>query len=350
VDLIIKGHPLRMLKQELQVHGQCGELQLGGIHPAAITDYLVARFPRNRFTTSLGQILYDRTEGNPLFLNNVIEDWTLRGVLKQEKNGAWTAVEDSEQRIPESLRYMLERQIDELNADERTLLEAASIAGMEFSPAAVAAGLATNLEETEQRCEDLSRKHQYVRRLSAVSGEGPIRYYGFLHALHRRAWEEQIPATRLSRLHSRIATYLEERYGERSSEIAAELAYHYGRCGNSNMTLKYLELAGHQARARHAFHEAEQHYRNGLAVLKGLPESPDHDGQELKLRLSLIDVLRLTRGWAASETVEAAARIALLAERSGNLGRLVLSVATRSFQAILSGELFDCRCPSRRGT
>ena len=50
-------------------------------------------------------------------------------------------------------------------------------------------------------------------------------------------------------------------------------------------------------------------------------------------------VLRLTRGWAASETVEAAARIALLAERSGNLGRLVLSVATRSFQAILSGEL-----------
>jgi DNA-binding winged helix-turn-helix (wHTH) protein len=338
VDLIVRGHPLRTLKQELQVHGQCVELQLGGIHPAAITDYLAARFPRNRFASSLGQILYDRTEGNPLFLNNVIEDWALRGVLKEE-NGTWTAAEDSEQRIPESLRYMLERQIDELIADERALLEAASIAGMEFSPAAVAAGLATNLEETEQRCEDLARKHQYVRRVSAVSGEGPIRYYSFLHALHRRVWEEQIPATRLSRLHSRIAAYLEDQHGERSGEIAAELAYRYGRCGNSDKTLRYLELAGKHSVEKHAFREAEQHYRNGLAVLQRLPESPERDGRELELRQSLVEMLRVTRGWAAPETVEAAARTGLLAERSGNLGRLALAVGTRSFHSCLAGDL-----------
>jgi DNA-binding winged helix-turn-helix (wHTH) protein len=338
VDLIVKGHPLRTLKQELQVHGQCVELQLGGIHPAAISDYLAARFPRNRFASSLGQILYDRTEGNPLFINNVIEDWTLRGVLKQE-NGAWTAAEDSEQRIPESLRYMLERQIGELSADERALLEAASIAGMEFSPAAVAAGLATNIEETEQRCEDLARKRQYVRRVSAVSGEGPIRYYSFLHALHRRVWEEQIPATRLSRLHLRIGTYKEAEYGSHGDENAAELAYHYGRCGNSDKTLRYLELAAQQAIGRLAFREAEQHYRNGLAALQRLPESPERDGRELKLRESLVLMLRLTRGWAASETVEAAARTGLLAERSGNLGRLALSVGTRSFHSCLAGDL-----------
>ena len=338
VDLIVKSHPLRTLKQELQVHGQCGELQLGGIHPAAITDYLAARFPRNRFASSLGQILYDRTEGNPLFLNNVIEDWTVRGVLKQE-NGAWTAAEDSEQRIPESLRYMLERQIDNLSADERALLEAASITGMEFSPAAVAAGLAANVEETEQQCEDLARKHQYVRRVSAKSGESPIGNYSFIHALHRRVWEEQIPATRLSRLHSHIATYKEAEYGERGDENADELAYHYGRCGNSDKTLRYLELAAEQAIGRLAFREAEQHYRNGLALLQRLPESPERDGRELKLRESLVLMLRLTRGWAASETVEAAARTGLLAERSGNLGRLALSVGTRSFHSCLAGEL-----------
>jgi DNA-binding winged helix-turn-helix (wHTH) protein len=339
VDLIVKGHPLRTLKHELQVHGQCGELQLGGIHPAAITDYLAARFPHNRFASSLGQILYDRTEGNPLFLNNVIEDWTLRGVLKQGNNGAWTAADDSEQRIPESLRYMLERQIDQLSADERALLEAASIAGMEFSPAAVAAGLATNLEEIEQRCEDLARKHQYVRRLSAAPSERPITYYVFLHALNRRVWEEQIPATRLSRLHLRIGTYKEAQYGARGDEIAAELAYHYGRCGNSDKTLRYLELAAQQAIGRRAFREAEQHYRNGLAALQRLPESPERDGRELKLRESLVLMLRLTRGWAASETVEAAARTGLLAERSGNLGRLALSVGTRSFHSCLAGDL-----------
>jgi tetratricopeptide (TPR) repeat protein len=76
-----------------------------------------------------------------------------------------------------------------------------------------------------------------------------------------------------------------------------------------------------------------------LALLNLLPASPERDGRELELRQSLIQMLFLTRGWAAPETVEAAARIGPLAERSGNLGRLVGSVFTRSFLACLAGNL-----------
>jgi tetratricopeptide (TPR) repeat protein len=50
-------------------------------------------------------------------------------------------------------------------------------------------------------------------------------------------------------------------------------------------------------------------------------------------------MLRLTRGWAAPETVEASARIGPLAERSGNLERLALSIGTRCFHANLAGDL-----------
>jgi len=50
-------------------------------------------------------------------------------------------------------------------------------------------------------------------------------------------------------------------------------------------------------------------------------------------------MLHLTRGWGASETVEAAARIGALAEKSGDLQRLIGSLFTRSLQACLAGEL-----------
>jgi hypothetical protein len=102
----------------------------------------------------------------------VVEDWEERGILKRS-GGIWTAeqsVEDAAQSIPDSLRDMLERQIGGLATGERALLEAASIVGMNFSPAAVAAGLKADIEQIEQQCEVLTRKHQYVRRSSAAYG------------------------------------------------------------------------------------------------------------------------------------------------------------------------------------
>jgi predicted ATPase len=79
-DVSASGHPLKAMKQELQVHGQCQELPLGFLTAAEVAQYLAARFPRQQFPPELGQVIYQRTEGNPLFLVNVMDYWVSQGV------------------------------------------------------------------------------------------------------------------------------------------------------------------------------------------------------------------------------------------------------------------------------
>jgi predicted ATPase len=76
-------------------------------------------------------------------MGTLVESWLTQGVLL-EQDGVWTltaAVEALHHSVPDSLRQMIDLQLDGLSAEEQRMLEAASVAGAEFSAAVVAAGL-----------------------------------------------------------------------------------------------------------------------------------------------------------------------------------------------------------------
>src|SRR5207244_1535918 len=91
----------------------------------------------------LGRLLYQRTHGNPLFLVTVVDDAVRRGVLREGPAGVALAggVAAVAAGVPESLRQLIEQQLERLNPVDQALLEIASVAGMVFSAAAVAAGM-----------------------------------------------------------------------------------------------------------------------------------------------------------------------------------------------------------------
>jgi predicted ATPase len=158
------GHPLLGFTAELQVHGQCAELRLERLSEAEIDEYLGRRFPASVLPTQLAQVLHQRTEGNPLFLVNVVEDLIAQGCLR-EVEGSWglySGLEVIQERIPENLRQFVAQQGTRLSAEEQQTLEAASIAGTEFSAAAVAAALATDTEAVEVHCERLTQRQQFL--------------------------------------------------------------------------------------------------------------------------------------------------------------------------------------------
>ena len=81
VDAVLSGHPLRAVKQDLQARGQCRELPLDLLSESAVADYLAARFPGGGLPQGLPRLLHERTEGHPLFLVNLVDDWLAQGVL-----------------------------------------------------------------------------------------------------------------------------------------------------------------------------------------------------------------------------------------------------------------------------
>ena len=164
-DVVVSGHPLRALKQELQVHGQCEELPLGFLTTTEVTQYLAARFPQHEFPAELGRIIHQSTEGSPLFMVNVVEEWVRQGVLS-ESGEQWRLVahlHDLAAGVPESLRQMIEKQLERLTLEEQHAPETASVVGGEFTTATVAAGLNEQPQRVETWCEGLIRRGQFLR-------------------------------------------------------------------------------------------------------------------------------------------------------------------------------------------
>src|SRR5439155_15768304 len=125
------------------------------------------------FPPALVKMIHQRTEGHPFFLVTLVDEWVAQGVLQQTE-GQWTLqgeVNDIAATVPKSIQQMIEQQIDRLSPQEHHVLEAASIAGPEFSAAAVAAGVEADVEPVEEWCEGLVHRQLFLR--SAGVSEWP---------------------------------------------------------------------------------------------------------------------------------------------------------------------------------
>ena len=141
-----RHHPLKPLTNDLYAHQRAHELPVTRLSEAAVEDTLPSAFPRASSRLGLAQILYRRSEGNPLFLMTLVQELVQSEVLVQADDGLWAMLGDGaglETWTPESVQQVLTRQQDRLESEEHRVLEAASLAGLEFSAASVAAALET---------------------------------------------------------------------------------------------------------------------------------------------------------------------------------------------------------------
>lgn len=164
-EVLGKEHPLATLTQELQIHGHSQELPLRLLTEAAVGAYLVVRLPETSILDELAQCIHQRTEGNPLFMVNMVDYVVAQdvpGVLVESQNPQ-ARLAEAAQGMPESLRQMLDRRFDRLRSEEQGVLEVGSVTGNEFAAAVVAAGLEADVEQTEAWCEGLARRGQWLR-------------------------------------------------------------------------------------------------------------------------------------------------------------------------------------------
>ena len=298
-DVIINRHPLRAIKQELQVHGQCEELVLGCLGFEEINHYLSSRFPSLRSAAALSQMIHQATDGNPLFMVNAVDYWVSQSVLA-ETDGQWrltTHASDARVGLPESLRQMIERQVERFTAEEQQVLEVASVVGSTFSAALIALALETTVEAVEEVCAGLARRALFVRESAPTQWpDGTVAAnHGFLHAFYQQVQYERMSASRRSRLHRQLGQLLEAAYGRHTEEIAAELALHFERGGAYEQAVRYAWKAADNAGRRHAPQEAAALLTKALELLELLPDTPERARQELALRIALGPPLLMTR-------------------------------------------------------
>src|ERR1700732_2092689 len=214
-------HPLRAITQELVTHQLCHEIDLQRFTQPEVAKYLAADSPRSELPAGLAEVVHRHTEGNPLFIVALLEHLTRRGLISRE-NGAWqiqVPLAEIDLGVPETLRQMIETQIERLSAEEQRTLEAASVLGASFEPAAGAAAAGMNIDDFENLCESLVRKQNILRAARDPSASGSFQYQ-FAHALYREVFYKRQPPSRRARTHLRCGEWLESHHEANASDAA----------------------------------------------------------------------------------------------------------------------------------
>jgi DNA-binding winged helix-turn-helix (wHTH) protein len=328
-DVIASGHPLRGLVRELNAHAQCAELPLRFLTAPEVTQYLAARFalPESQAARleEWGRFVHRHTDGNPLFMVTMVNDLMGQGMIGEAASQQpWPAPPISlAGGLPESLRQLIDHQLDRLSEEERRVLEAASVAGMEFSATVIAAATDTDVAEIECCCEALACRHLFLGSTQG-SPEGPTgpnrrlsERYRFLHALYPQTVCEGWPAARRRQLHQRVGESKETAFGSRRADIAAELAVHFEEARDAPRAVHYLGQVAQKALRRSAGREAADLLTRALEQLEKLPETLERARQELSLQMSLAAALLMSQGYTAPEVKRTYDRAHALCEQIG---------------------------------
>jgi DNA-binding winged helix-turn-helix (wHTH) protein/tetratricopeptide (TPR) repeat protein len=279
VDVIVLEHPLNILKQDLLVHQLCREIALEPLGEKEVAEYLAAESSGASLPNGLASLLYQHSEGNPLFMVAALYDMSERGLLSRNKE-SWqlgVALKRGDLEVPKSLQQMIEVQIERLSAEEQRVLEVASlesIGSFRFGVAARAAVIDLEPEAFEGVCETLSQRHRIVRSAgSETLADGTVTpSYEFVHVLYRDVCYRRIASGRKIKLHKRLAEWVEAHSG-RVNEAAAWLAVHFEQGGDWLRAIKYLQQAADTAGRRFEPRQTVEILEHALKLVKKLPDA-----------------------------------------------------------------------------
>jgi predicted ATPase len=222
--------------------------------------------------------------------------------------------------IPAGVQQLIELQLGHLSAAEQRMLEMASVAGVEFAVASIAAGGQTSPDLPEQICATLAQQGQFLEACGlATWPDGTVSgQYRFRHAVYQQVLYRQVAEARRVQGHRRIGVRLEAGYGAHTAEIAAALALHFERGQDPQRAVRYLGQAADTAAQRYAHHEVIALLTRGLELLATLPETPARTQQELALQMALGPALQATKGYGVPEVEKVYLRARELCQQGGD--------------------------------
>ncbi len=254
---------------------------------------------------SLAATVRKRTEGNPLFIQEMLRHLVEEGLLDDP--------DAAELRIPEGLRDVIGVRLTRLGPETNRLLSMAAFIGREFRLDV----LQTLAEQPEDAVIAGLEEAVRVGVLEDQSQGGQVRFR-FAHAYFQQTLYEELFTPRRLRLHQQVARTLERLYGNRLQEHAAELAQHFAQSSDPldlEKAVHYGEVAAGRTVSVYAYGEAVRHLETALQAQEVL--DPDDTLKRCDLLLALGEALG-PAGEPLRASEDVAERAYALAEAMGD--------------------------------
>jgi tetratricopeptide (TPR) repeat protein len=302
------------------------QLRLDPLQPESAGAFLHVLLGDDPSLEALKQLLIERTEGNPFFLEESVRALIETEVLVGEAGAYHLTQESPAIQVPATVQAVLAARIDRLPQDEKRLLKTAAVIGNEV-PLPLLQAISEVPEEVLYRGLTHLQAAEFLYETSLF----PERIYTFKHALtHEVAYGSLLHEHRRV-LHARIVEVLEALVGDRIDDQVERMAHHAFRGEVWDKALMYFRQAGSKAMDRSANQEGMVCFEQALDVLQHLPESQDTVAHGIDVRLDLRNaLLPLGKYERIIETLGEAARLAEALHDPHRLG-LVYTQLTHYF-------------------
>ena len=295
-------HALRNVCRALRAQHLLTDVAPGPLTRADVTE-IVAHVPDIRpYEEQLVPALLERSEGNPLFLNEIIRDLIespLEGTLLLTRARASGSA-------PPGIASMVATRVARLSAAAKSLAEIASVAGSGFEIELIREVTGWTQAQGAEAIDELLR-YRLVRELPGHHGL----QFAFSHQLVADAIYRGIDdAGRVAR-HRRIAGVVADLYRDRAEEFSLDLARHYELGGDPPAAARYYFMAAQRAMKMYAADEAidaigrayaltiDDRHRRDMLLLRELAYS--RRGERAKQRADLDELERIARVGADDE-------------------------------------------------
>jgi DNA-binding winged helix-turn-helix (wHTH) protein len=332
-------HPLNRVMRGLVTRANAAAVPLDRIAAGAVARFVEMRFPGHAFAPGFIAAVDRITGGTPLFVVSILDDLVARGMIRED-GGRWrlmASIDDVAAHRPDSVKQMIDIQLDRLGAEEQRVLEAASVIGQEFPTGLVAAALEIPAEHTDELCDALARRGLFLRREASEDwpdGTCQTRF-ALTHGLVQEVCLGRTAQARRQRWHRLIAEHLERVFGgdgAGASEMAKTLATHYDMGQVPAKAVHYYAFAAERTQRRHASRDALRLFQRGLELLRRLPETPERDAMELRILTGMSPAVLRVAGEAGKDSIADFERMVALARRSGDETALCGALVNLAFR------------------
>ncbi len=258
------------------------QLRLDPLPPESAGEILNSVLGNDHGLQSLKQLLIERTEGNPFFLEESVRTLVETKVLAGERGNYHLEKKVESTQVPATVQAVLAARIDRLPLEEKQLLQSAAVIGKDIPFSLLQA--ITELSDEELR---RGLTHLQGAEFLYETSLFPDLEYTFKHALTHEVAYGSLLHERQRALHARIVEAIETLYSDRLIEQVERLAHHAARGEVWGKALTYLRQAGTKADARSAFREAASYFEQALTALGHLPESREMHERAIDLHFNL---------------------------------------------------------------